>query len=92
MMNREEIMVRVKQVLVTTFELDEAAIVPEAQLYQELDLDSLDAIDLAVKLKSETGIKLKEEEMKAIRTVSDIVDVVHRNLSGAASVKESGGN
>ena len=87
MMNRDEILTRIKSVLVSTFELDPEIVTPTAHLYEELDLDSLDAIDLAVTLKSETGIKLKEQEMKSLRTVADIVDVIHRNLEEARSLE-----
>lgn len=80
MIRREDLDKRIQQVLVEMFELEEAAVTPEASLYQDLDLDSLDAIDLAVKLKTETGIKLSETEMKSIRTVADISNVVLLNL------------
>ena len=83
---REDIFKRVKQVLVDTFEVDGEAIQPGAHLYEDLDLDSLDAIDLAVKLKSETGIKLTEQEMKAIRTVDDVVAVVADKLGNRGAV------
>lgn len=75
-----DIQERVIDVLVDTFELEPGDVTLTAHLYKDLDLDSLDAIDLAVKLNTETGIKLKEQEMKAIRTVEDIVNIVARNL------------
>ena len=84
MTSKEEILARIKEVLSETFELEEDIIVPGAHLYEDLDLDSLDAIDLAVKLGTTTGIKLKEEEMKAIRTVQDIVEVVNKHLNPGA--------
>ncbi len=80
-MERQAIAARVRQVLVDMFELDEDRVTPEAHLYEDLDLDSLDAIDLAVKLKTDTGIKLTEQEMKQIRTVADIVAIVTANLA-----------
>ena len=80
MKTKDDIYERIVQVLADTFELEPDEIKPDAHLYHDLDLDSLDAIDLAVKLHSETGIKLKEREMKGIRTVSDIVDVVAGHL------------
>jgi len=86
-MTKEEIYSKVSEVLVETFELEPDQIVGEAHLYSDLDLDSLDAIDLAVRLGSETGIKLKEEEMRAIRTVSDIVDVVHQAMNPVKPVQ-----
>lgn len=76
-----DIQERVIDVLVDTFELEPDEVTPTAHLYKDLDLDSLDAIDLAVKLNTETGIKLKEQEMKSIRTVEDIVKIIARNLN-----------
>lgn len=86
-MTKDELFSKVKEVLVETFELDEADVVPDASLYADLDLDSLDAIDLAVRLGSETGIKLKEEEMRSIRTVQDIVNVVSNALDQVKHVQ-----
>ena len=79
-MKRDDILERIRDVMVGTFELEPELVLPNSHLYDDLDLDSLDAIDLAVKLKTETGIKLKEQEMKSIRTVQDIVDVVSGKL------------
>lgn len=84
-MTRDEILSKVREVLSQTFEIPAASISEDAHLYQDLDLDSFDAVDLAVTLNSETGIKLKEEEMKAIRTVGDIVDVVEKDLTAKSS-------
>ena len=86
MNQREDILLKVRTVLVDTFELDPGDIHPQTHLYHDLDLDSLDAIDLAVQLKSHTGIKLKEDEMKAIRTVDDIIRTVQQHLDPAASI------
>jgi len=86
MLSREEILARVKQVLTTVFEVDPDSVALDAELYADLDLDSLDAIDLAVKLDSETGIKLSEQEMKSIRTVADVVDTIFHNLERQQSL------
>jgi len=82
-MTKPEVEARIKTVLIEMFELDETSVTPEAHLYEDLDLDSLDAIDLAVKLKVETDIKLTEEEMKSIRKVADITEIVWANLQSA---------
>ena len=58
------------------FEIDPIQISPEANLYQDLDIDSIDAVDLAVEFKKRTGRQLTPEEFKKIRTVNDIVEVV----------------
>ena len=55
------------------FELDRARITPEANLYTDLDIDSIDAVDLAVKFKDLTGKRLSPEAFKSVRTVQDVV-------------------
>ena len=74
--NRNQIFELVRDALVELFEVDADDIKPEAQLYQELDLDSIDAVDLVVHLQNQTGKKIKPEEFKSVRTVDDIVDAV----------------
>lgn len=74
--NRNEVFSQVRDALVELFEIDVDDIKPEAQLYQELDLDSIDAVDLVVHLQNLTGKKIKPDEFKAVRTVDDIVDAV----------------
>jgi len=75
-LNRDEIFKQVQNALVELFELDAADIQPQTQLYQELDLDSLDAVDLVVHLQKLTGKKIKPEEFKMVRTVDDVVNSV----------------
>lgn len=74
--NREQVLEQVTAALVELFEIDEADIKPEAQLYTDLDLDSIDAVDLVVHLQKVTGKKIKPEEFKEVRTVDDVVNSV----------------
>jgi acyl carrier protein len=74
--NKEEIYSWVVNILHETFELDKARITPEANLYTDLDIDSIDAVDLAVKLKQLTGKRLEPEVFKRVRTVQDVVDAL----------------
>lgn len=82
-MNRDEIFAEVKATLVELFEVDEDAVVPDAQLYQDLELDSIDAIDLVVHLQKLTGKKIKPEEFKSVRNVADVVEAVERLMNHA---------
>lgn len=75
-LNRDEIFKQVQDALVELFELDAVDIQPETLLYQELDLDSLDAVDLVVHLQKLTGKKIKPEEFKMVRSVDDVVNAV----------------
>ncbi|WP_288380312.1 acyl carrier protein, partial [uncultured Massilia sp.] len=58
------------------FELDRASLSPASNLYADLDIDSIDAVDLAVKLKQMTGKRLQPEVFKTIRTIEDVVNAL----------------
>ncbi len=82
-LNKQQVFDQVKDALVELFEIDEADIQPEAHLYQDLDLDSIDAVDLVVHLQNVTGKKIKPDEFKAVRTVDDVVESVVELLKDA---------
>ena len=79
--NKEEIYQWVVDVLHEMFELDKSKITPDANLYTELDIDSIDAVDLAVKLKQLTGKRLQPEVFKSVRTVQDVVNALEALLA-----------
>lgn len=79
-MKREEIENKIKEILVSDFEIASEKLVPEAKLFEDLDLDSIDAVDMVVRLQQMTGLKVKAEDFKQIRTLGDIVDVVEKLL------------
>ena len=76
MKTKEEVLSAIVDVLVSEFELDRAKLVPEARLFEDLDLDSIDAVDLVVRLQQQTGLKVKAEDFKATRTLGDVADVI----------------
>jgi len=55
------------------FQLSEDRVVPEARLGPDLELDSLDALDLAVKVEELTGKALTEKQLRAMRTIEDVI-------------------
>lgn len=73
---REEIYPWLVDMLHEMFELDRSKITLDAHLYNDLDIDSIDAVDLAVKLKQLTGKRLQPEVFKKVRTVGDVVDAL----------------
>jgi len=79
-MSKEEILGWVRNVLQEQFEIPVARVTPEAHLYEDLDIDSIDAVDLLIKLKQLTGQSISPEAFKQVRTVSDVVDAVHAHL------------
>lgn len=76
-MTREEIFSTLSGHLTEMFEVPADRITENARLFEELDLDSIDAVDLVVKLQDVTGKKFKPEQFKTVRTVGDVVDRVH---------------
>jgi acyl carrier protein len=85
MATKEEIFNRIADVLHETFEIPTDKITPEARLFEELDLDSIDALDLIVKLQNYTNRQITPETFKQVRTVGDVVDAVHEIVAGAGS-------
>ncbi len=78
---KDEIFARVARVLEESFDLLPAQLRPDAHLIDDLELESIDAIDLVVSLEAETGLDVSEAELKSIRVVQDVVDLVHRKLA-----------
>ena len=74
--SRDEILAYLRETLVELFELKPEQIVPEANLYQDLDIDSIDAVDLILKLKELTGRKIQPQTFKHVRTVGDVIDAI----------------
>lgn len=72
-----------KDTLVEQFGLDPGKITPEARLYEDLDLDSIDAVDMVIKLQELTGKKVSPEDFKNVRTVADVQHVVEKLLAEA---------
>ncbi|MGY2798845.1 acyl carrier protein [Ewingella americana] len=79
-MQKQEIYQEIRVLLVKLFELDEEDIKPESRLYEDLELDSIDAVDLIVHLQKTTGRKIKPEMFKSVRTVQDVVDAIGQLL------------
>ena len=76
-MTKNELFDRIVTILHDSFEIESARITPEARLYDDLDIDSIDAVDLIVQLKPLLGRSLQPDAFKSVRTVQDIVDVLY---------------
>ncbi len=83
-MTRHEIFQKVSVSMVEMFHLDPKNVTLEARLVEDLDLDSIDAIDMAVKIQEFTGKRLEEEELRRIHTVADVVHVIDGMLKAKA--------
>jgi acyl carrier protein len=75
-MDKNEVFSRIRQILSETFELDAGSISLESRLQEDLDLDSIDAVDLVVKLQQYTTSKIDPSIFKQVRTIGDVVDAI----------------
>ncbi|MEQ1530448.1 MAG: acyl carrier protein [Methylococcales bacterium] len=80
MQERDEILTAIKEIMVDMFEIDPQAISLDAKLYEDLDFDSIDAVDMIVRLKEMTGKAVKAEDFKSARTIGDVVEAVYKML------------
>ena len=78
---KEDVHSIIKEALVSLFKIEEDKITLEARLYEELDIDSIDAVDLLEYLKEKTGKKPDADSFRDVRTVGDIVDVIYTLLN-----------
>lgn len=76
MLKRDEVSQLLTRALVDLFEIDPARVVPSANIYEDLEIDSIDAVDLLDQIKRQTGCKLQAEDFRSVRTVDDVVRAV----------------
>ncbi len=81
-MDRDAILAKVREILAKQFEIPPEKVVPEAQLYTDLGLDSIDAVDLVVTLQDMAGRKVDADRFRTIRSVDQLVDAIHDLLNG----------
>jgi acyl carrier protein len=79
-MTEQDIFLKLKEVLADSFRLDPEKISLDSHLFKDLDLDSIDAVELAIQLQDFTGRRVKAQEFKDVRTVGDVVATIHRML------------
>ena len=76
MQSKDEIYQLLHKKLVEMFEVEPGDIRPSANLYEDLDIDSIDAVDLMVELRRITSRQIDPDEFKTVRTVEDVMNVV----------------
>lgn len=88
--SRQEIIAHVNKTLVDEFEVPEDTIAPDKRLREDLELDSLDAVDMIVALEQGLKIRVDEEQAKQIRTVGDIYSFVEKMMTQAPAAAAAG--
>ena len=81
MQPQDEILERIRQTLVELFELEPGRITAEARLYDDLEIDSIDVVDLMDEVQKHTGRKVTPEDFRSVRTVGDLATVVRRLMN-----------
>jgi acyl carrier protein len=84
-MTKDELQARLTALMVEHFEIDADRIRPAARLYEDLDIDSIDAVDMVVQLRPLLGKRLQPEVFKTVRTVQDVIDALHGLRHGQAA-------
>ena len=82
--SRVEILDEIRRLMQSLFELEPSTITEASRLADDLDLDSIDAIDLIIKMQELTGQKVEPKALAGVRTVGDVLDLVERLLAGRA--------
>ena len=82
MLTQEQVLEKLREWMEDLFEIAPEDVQPDANLATDLDVDSIDAIDLVVKIKELTGKQVNPEDFKNVRTVQDVVTVI-QNMSAA---------
>jgi acyl carrier protein len=82
--SRQEIEARVVAILAREFDVDSAEISPATDLQNDLDFDSLDGVALAGWIEEETGLALSDEDIEQMRTIGQIVELVHTRVQASA--------
>jgi len=77
MKTKEDVLQLIKQIMLEMFEIEEDLVTLDARLNEDLDFDSIDAVDMIVKLKEMTGKAVKPEDFKNARTINDVVESVY---------------
>ena len=83
MKNRDDILQLISDIMQEMFEIKANEVTLEANLYEDLDFDSIDAVDMIIKLKEITGKALKPEDFKNARTINDVVEAVYKLINDA---------
>jgi acyl carrier protein len=82
--SRAELHRQLTEFLQTLFEIPRERVTLEARLVEDLDLDSIDIVDLLVKLREVTGRRVKAEDFKTVRTVGDVLDSIEKLMAADA--------
>ena len=80
MQTTDEVLEQIRSALVELFEIEPGRVTLEARLNEDLEIDSIDAVDLLDRLRKQTGRKISADDFRTVRTVGDLVNAIHAVL------------
>jgi len=80
-MQREQVVEKINEILIDEFEIEPAQIMPDENMLETLEIDSLDLVDIVVLIEKHFGFKVVTEEMSDINTLNDFYDYVHNRTA-----------
>ena len=87
-MSRDDLLRQLTEYLTTLFEIPAERVTLDSRLVEDLDLDSIDIVDLLVKLREVTGRRVKAEDFKTVRTVGDVLDSLEKLMATDAVIPD----
>ncbi len=75
-MDTDTLFTKIREILVDQFDVEESSVSMDANLYEELEIDSIDAVDLLVQIKQLTGVKIAPDTFKDVRTIRDVMNAL----------------
>jgi acyl carrier protein len=75
-MDTDALFTKIREILVDQFDVEESSVSMDANLYEELEIDSIDAVDLLVQIKQLTGVKIAPDTFKDVRTIRDVMNAL----------------
>ena len=79
--NKEEIFTIITDVLAEEFECPREKLTPDARIFEDLDIDSIDVVDLIVRLQKMADIRVKPDDFKEVRTLDDVAELISKAVA-----------
>lgn len=82
-MTKDEVIEKLKLIMQENFDIDPTSVTADSNIVTDLDLDSIDAIDMVAEVQRDLNCRLTAEDFKAVRTIGDIAEVISNRINEA---------
>ena len=80
-MEKQKLIIKVNEALAEEFEIEVSSIIPDAEIKESLELDSLSLVDMVAVIENEFGVKIKSQEVSSIKTFENLYDFIEEKLN-----------